>query len=162
MNCIHIEWEWAWRLGTTEAEIPRRESGDIEEEEEKGWRRNRRKRQGKWLNQSFGGFMFTRCLMTSKDGFRQEDPQINKLIPCFSPQNSISHSQTLSGWRRRLWGRRRCSRIPRQVRRKSLQLSLSPLFHLAVEHRLPAAGHYPSQLSKIPQKKGKMPSLIWL
>lgn len=32
MNFIHC----AWRLGTTESEIPRRERGDIEEEEEKG------------------------------------------------------------------------------------------------------------------------------
>lgn len=140
MNCTHIE--RAWRLGITEAEIPRRERGDIEEEEEKGWRRSRRKRRARkerrsrqsgWIS-LFGGIMFTRCLVTSKDGFggRTPKPTCSQLV--FPPQNSISHSQTLSGWRRSLWGRGRCSRTPKQVRRQSLQLSLSPLFHLSAEH----------------------------
>lgn len=83
---------------------------------------------------SFGGFMLQNAWWLLKMDLGRRTPKPTYSCLVFPPQNSISHSQTLSGWRRRLSGRGKRSRTLRHVSRKSLQLSLSPLFHLSAEH----------------------------
>lgn len=169
MNCIHIE--WAWRLGITEAQIPRRERGDIEEEEEKGWRRSRRKRmtrkerrsrQSGWIS-LFEGVMFTRCLVTSKDGFgrRTPKPTCSQLVSPPPPKQYFSFLNL--EWLKKESVRKRKMLHNTQVGEEAVTpafpLSSLPSFSWASP---PAAGHHPSQLSNSPKRIGKRLSLMWL